>query len=146
MAGFIHHWNNKQQDWIIKSMAIVWILSILLALGASSSFTLPLFEWLWNHWFIFRGFRDSHKFVGLILLAYAYLGGLEVTRLFIKGKELRNTFIKTIILAYYAQKIIHQNQLQLRSESCCKIKINIQNIKSKPVMLRKKNLIGDYKR
>lgn len=70
-----------ENRWVVVSFGIIGAVSFLLAVGAASEFTRPLFEWLWEHVFFFRGFRDSQKFVVLLCLTYAYLGGLGVNGL-----------------------------------------------------------------
>jgi hypothetical protein len=68
-------------DWIAISFGIIWIISLLLAVGAAASQTKPAFDWLWDHFSLLRGFRDSQKFVALLCLAYAYLGAWGVNEL-----------------------------------------------------------------
>jgi len=70
-----------EQRWIVISLGIIGLVGFLLAVGAASEFTRPPFEWAWEHVPFFRGFRDSQKFVALLCLAYAYLGGLGVNEL-----------------------------------------------------------------
>ncbi|RLC61471.1 MAG: hypothetical protein DRI01_08455, partial [Chloroflexi bacterium] len=67
--------------WIVLSFGIIGLASFLLALGASTEVTRRPFEWLWEQMPFFRGFRDSHKFVALLALSYAYLGGLGINEL-----------------------------------------------------------------
>lgn len=70
-----------ENRWVVVSFGIIGVVSFLLAVGVASEFTRPLFGWLWDHVFFFRGFRDSQKFVALLCLTYAYLGGLGVNEL-----------------------------------------------------------------
>jgi len=67
--------------WVVVSFGIIGVVSFLLAVGAASDFTRPPFEWAWEHIPFFRGFRDSQKFVALLCLTYACLGGLGVNEL-----------------------------------------------------------------
>ncbi len=67
---------NNRSRWLVISFGIIGMVSFFLAVGAAANLTKPLFEWLWAHIPIIKGFRDSHKFVALLCLAYAYLGGL----------------------------------------------------------------------
>ena len=77
---------SVQHRWVGVSFGIIWIASLLLAVGAAAQPTTPAFEWLWAHFPFFKGFRDSQKFVILLCLAYAYLGGLGVN---VFAKELK---------------------------------------------------------
>ena len=78
LYGFISRVTSPPmgQRWVVISFGIIAVVSFLLAVGAASEFTRPPFEWAWEHVPFFRGFRDSQKFVVLLCLAYACLGGL----------------------------------------------------------------------
>ena len=78
ISGFLNKFGDARYRWIIISFGIIAILGLLLAMGISSTLTRPAFEWLWENVFLFKGFRDSHKFVALLCLSYTYLGGLGV--------------------------------------------------------------------
>lgn len=73
--------NCMNQRWVVISFGVIWVISLLLAVGIASPATRPVFEWLWDNVFFFRGFRDSQKFVVLLCLTYACLGGLGVSDL-----------------------------------------------------------------
>jgi hypothetical protein len=70
-----------EQWWIVISFAIIGVTGFILALGVATEYTRPFFVWLWNKFSFFRVFRDSQKFVALLCLAYAYLGGLGINEL-----------------------------------------------------------------
>lgn len=72
LAGVSTRWSRME-------VATVGVIGFILALGASSPVTKPIFEYLWTNVPGFRGFRDSHKFVALLVLAYAYFGALGVS-------------------------------------------------------------------
>jgi len=72
---------HSVSGWVVLSFGIIGVASFLLALGASTEVTRLPFEWLWEYVPFFRGFRDSHKFVALLALSYAYLGGMGVNEL-----------------------------------------------------------------
>jgi hypothetical protein len=76
--GFLVKYRHQRLGWVVVSFAVLGGVSYLLALGAASDFTRPPFEWAYQHIPFFRGFRDSQKFVALLCLAYAFLGGLGV--------------------------------------------------------------------
>jgi hypothetical protein len=65
--GFASNYKDKR----VQSFAAIGIISFLLSMGIMGPFK-PLFENVW----ILRGFRDSQKFVALLVLSYAYLGAL----------------------------------------------------------------------
>jgi len=72
---------QSAEPWPVISFALIGIIGFILALGVANTYTRPFFEWLWNNFSFFRGFRDSQKFVMLLCLAYAFLGGLGVNEL-----------------------------------------------------------------
>ena len=89
--GFLVKYRHQRLGWVVVSFAVLGGVSYLLALGAASDFTRPPFEWAYQHIPFFRGFRDSQKFVALLCLAYAFLGGLGVREIIkplgrLKGK------------------------------------------------------------
>lgn len=84
--GFSKGPADQQKKWIAVAISVAGVVSFILGLGASSSFGNGLFTWLWDHVMPLRAFRDSHKFIGILCLAYAYLAGLGVSAL---AKEIR---------------------------------------------------------
>jgi hypothetical protein len=75
------HQDKSNSRWVVLSFGIIGMASFLLALGAASEISRRPFEWLWEHVPFLSGFRDSQKFVALVCLSYAYLGGLGVNEL-----------------------------------------------------------------
>lgn len=78
MYGIVTKWGDEKRGIYVKSMTIIGVVAIILALGVSSNVTKPLFTFLWERLFFFSAFRDSQKFVALLVLAYSFLGGLGV--------------------------------------------------------------------
>jgi hypothetical protein len=72
---------SRAQRWLPISFAVIGVTGFILALGVASDYTRPFFEWLWNKISFFKLFRDSQKFVALLCLSYAYLGGLGINEL-----------------------------------------------------------------
>jgi hypothetical protein len=56
--------------------SLIALAGLILALGASTPMTRWVFERAWDNVPLFKGFRDSHKLVALLVLSYAYLGAL----------------------------------------------------------------------
>lgn len=92
--GFISRFKDKDTGWLVKSLTIIGVASFVLALGAGSKFTSPIFTWLFYHFPFFKGLRDSQKFVGLLCLCYAYLGGLGLNSLFHTMKAQRKEILR----------------------------------------------------
>jgi hypothetical protein len=105
LYGAITGFRVKDIRWPVTSFAIIGILGFVLALGAGSRFTSPIFTWLFEHFPFFSGFRDSQKLVGLLCLAYAALGGLGVSGLVnslkTSGKQLAQIGALTLIIVAF---------------------------------------------
>jgi hypothetical protein len=95
-----------KEQWFTLSFAIIGIIAFLLAVGAASSLTSPMFNWLWQNVPFFNGFRDSQKFTALLCLVYAVLGGLGVNELIRNwgGWQKRKTI--TIIFSIFTSVIV----------------------------------------
>jgi hypothetical protein len=86
------HWRHIRIGPHVKAFAVLLLMSYLLALGGALTATELLWQWLMDHLgFIFRGLRDTHKFVGVMALCYALLAGLGagviLNRLFQRGNS-----------------------------------------------------------
>jgi hypothetical protein len=68
-VGYYVTFESKQT----KVFFTFWWIGLILATGISHPYTRPLFDFLFTHVPFFNGFRDSHKFVLFVALAYAYL-------------------------------------------------------------------------
>lgn len=82
--GFISNHKNRRA----QQFAAIGITSFLLAMG-----TIGPLSSLFENISILRGFRDSQKFVALLVLAYAYLGALGVDALHTRFKRDSNKII-----------------------------------------------------
>jgi len=96
--GFISNYDHSKHGVYVKAFGAVAVLSVLLAAGISGPFA-GGFEFLFNNVFFFKGFREPQKFVALLVLSYAYLGGLGVAEFekIVKGKTLARFNAKKII-------------------------------------------------
>lgn len=80
--GFLAKYRDVKLGSVVKTMGVIGIFSLLLGSGISSPFFSPIYEFLFDKLFFLRAFRDSQKLVALLVLAYAYLGGLGVAELY----------------------------------------------------------------
>jgi hypothetical protein len=60
--------------WLAVGLVLTGSAGAVLAAGPAISITEPAFRALWEQVPWYRAFRDSHKFVALLALAYVYLG------------------------------------------------------------------------
>ena len=79
--GFLSRLSDRRIGGYVKALAAVAVVSLFLGAGAGASNPAlsSFFEWLFESTVFLKGFRDTQKFVALIVLAYAYLGGLGVS-------------------------------------------------------------------
>lgn len=78
----IHGFLSNTKKPLHKGLILSGIISFILACGISYPYFAPIFENLFNHLFIFKGMRDSQKFVGALVLVYSFLGSLGVDQIF----------------------------------------------------------------
>ena len=69
---------GKELRWVGLGLCAVGITSVMLAGGPTVPFVNPVFSWIWDHVPAYRAFRDSHKFLSLLALCYAYLGAYSL--------------------------------------------------------------------
>jgi hypothetical protein len=105
LTGYFHK-SSKQQHFYFS----LWWIGILLAAGVSHPYTQNLFNFLFSNIPFFNGFRDSHKFVALIALAYAFFipEGVAYVGSKIKNK-LIPIFITVLIIIVMASPLINLN-------------------------------------
>jgi len=104
---------GEQEKAYIKGIAICMITSAVFATGTSGIFK-PLNLLLYENLPLYRAFRDSHKFVALITLGYAHLGGIGVAAI---TKHLKDSKLKKlhpiILAALLALPLIYQFNMLL---------------------------------
>ena len=97
--GFVSHLEDKNRRWLVISLVLLSVISFILALGVAAPATSGIFEWLWQHVLVVRTFRDSQKFVALLCLSYAFLGGLGLNKLAETLKRSMKKFAKIGMIA-----------------------------------------------
>lgn len=90
----VHGYKNTK-DKNKNIFLIVAVISLILATGISQSIFSKIFKFLFENVFLFRGFREPQKLVGLLVLAYSYFGGIGVADF---AKELKKTKILPILI------------------------------------------------
>ncbi|HLC89564.1 MAG TPA: hypothetical protein VJG65_01240 [Patescibacteria group bacterium] len=76
-------------------------LGLIFALGVNQTIFQGLNEWLFTHLWFWRGFRDSQKWSGLLLLSYAYFGGVSVNYWFNRLRQIKLNHSKTFLLVCF---------------------------------------------
>jgi hypothetical protein len=79
IIGFIYYSKDQKLGIHVKAFALIGILGFILASGVNGPFG-DIVRWLFDNTLL-KGFRDSHKFVAMMVLAYAVLGGLGLSKI-----------------------------------------------------------------
>lgn len=80
---------------------LFWI-GLVLGTGISHPYTRPIFNYLFTYLPFFNGFRDSHKLVSLIALAYAYFLPITIIKISPKLKKIKFLPIILLVLLIFA--------------------------------------------
>lgn len=96
LTGFYLNNDNKTLSYLF--FALFWT-GLILATGISHPYTKPFFDFLFNNLPFFNGFRDSHKLVSLIVLAYSYF--IPITIINLKEKIKSKKFMFSRIISYF---------------------------------------------
>ncbi|AIJ06305.1 hypothetical protein JH146_1463 [Methanocaldococcus bathoardescens] len=95
--GFISYYKNKKVGVYVISFALIWLIGLLFATGITGFFK-DVFQFLFNHIFILKGMRETHKFVNLVVLSYSILGAFGLKKIIESHKSNK---IKKIIMIFF---------------------------------------------
>ncbi|HRZ85584.1 MAG TPA: hypothetical protein P5277_02280 [Candidatus Paceibacterota bacterium] len=102
LGYFFNHENKKA-----KIFYTLWWIGVLFATGISHPLTSPIFDFLFKNLPLFNGFRDSHKFVSLVALSYAFLCPMAVIAIKNKLKSSKiNKLTFSILIALFLMFIL----------------------------------------
>lgn len=79
--GLISMWDNTRIRWLALGLAFTGLFGLVMAAGPGTPVSGGLFTSLWEEIPLYRGFRETHKFVALLALVYAYLGAFGLQTL-----------------------------------------------------------------
>lgn len=97
LVGIFSYLKDKKQRDKTLAFVTIYLLSLFMAVGYSSFITKDIFSYLYQNFIFFKGFRDSQKFVALIVLFYAYFGARGIE--YLKETWFKNKGRLTLILA-----------------------------------------------
>jgi len=103
LVGYIFNYRKKGISFLVNSVALAAIIGFVLGTGINGPFG-TVNEWLFQHIPLLKVFRDTQKFVALLVLAYVYLGALGIDQLF--GALPRETLKKPIAVSLLALVLI----------------------------------------
>jgi hypothetical protein len=78
----VHGFLSNKKKALYKGLVLSALISLVLGSGVTYPYFAPIFEYLFDHFFVFKGMRDSQKFVGVLVLVYSFLGSMGVDELF----------------------------------------------------------------
>ena len=105
ITGFVANPKNIENIFLL----IVGVAGLFLATGVSHPWTSEFFKWSFNNIPFFSGFRDSNKFLGLLVVSYALLGTRGLKEI-LKNQPF---FIKCIIVTAVLSSLIIYNYPQI---------------------------------
>ncbi len=79
ILGFIYYYKDQKIGIYVKAFAMIGILGFILASGVNGPFG-EIVRWLFDNTLL-KGFRDSQKFVAMLVLVYSVLGGLGLNKI-----------------------------------------------------------------
>lgn len=79
IIGFLAYYKDEKIGYLVKAIGVIGIIGFILASGIKGPFGDQIY-WLYDNT-ILKGFRDSHKFVSMMVLTYAILGGLGINKI-----------------------------------------------------------------
>lgn len=91
--GYLH-----TKDTYKNAFAATWLISIIIATGITAEYYKDIYLFLYNNIPFFKGFREPQKFIGLAVLAYAYLGALGINQLLKENLIFKKTIITIILI------------------------------------------------
>lgn len=77
--GFFSYYKDEKIGYLVKAIGVIGIIGFILATGINGPFG-GINHWLYDNT-ILKGFRDSQKFVAMLVLSYAILGGLGIGKI-----------------------------------------------------------------
>jgi hypothetical protein len=92
--GFISYYKDPEIGIYAKAIGLIGILGFVLASGINGPFG-GINLWLYENT-ILKGFRDSQKFVAMLAVSYALLGGLGLSRF--EAVSEKKKYLKAIIV------------------------------------------------
>ncbi len=85
-----------------RALAIISVGALILATGITHPLFSKIFKFLFDYFPFFKGYREPHKFVALLCLAYAFFGGVglgDFVEQFKNSKKLRAKILIGIFIA-----------------------------------------------
>ncbi len=108
--GFIVGLRKKDTKWLTVGLGFIFIISIILASGISTSYFRSITHWLFEHVTIYKGLRETQKWVAVIVMVYIIFFSMGIRS--ILKIELLNHYKKSFIV-FFGVVIVMQAPLLL---------------------------------
>lgn len=92
--GLVVGIRRKEGRWRAVVFGVTGFVAYVLAVGVAHPYTAGTFWFLVKHVPYFSGFRDSQKFVALLVISYAYLGSIGVDDILARLEKLKTGWLK----------------------------------------------------
>ncbi len=69
---------HTRTRFLVALLCVIGFLALVFSAGVGQSVVQPLNLWLFEHIWFWRGFRDTEKWSGVLVLCYALFGGLSI--------------------------------------------------------------------
>ena len=80
--GFVAGVRRQKTRWLTIGLACAFLVAVVLAAGISTSFTRNITHWFFEHVPIYRGLRETQKWVALIVVIYTVFIAMGISFLF----------------------------------------------------------------
>ena len=104
IIGFIYYSKDQKIGIYVKAFSVIGILGFILASGVNGPFG-DIVRWLFDNT-LMKGFRDSHKFVAMMVLTYSVLGGLGIQKIKNEYDSVNKNIVKFLLLAIICISLI----------------------------------------
>lgn len=81
LFGALSQRRNKDRRRFVRMLMVFFPIALILAIGVSDNWTKPITMFMYDHVPFYKGMREPHKWVGMLLVIYAYLGALGVEKI-----------------------------------------------------------------
>lgn len=109
--GAYSTWQNQWHRKFTIMLLILFPVALVLAVGISHSISKPITVFLYDYLPFYKGMREPHKWVGIIMIIYAYLGSRGLENI-LNWKVCRDKVVATsIALLFCAWPILYAPKL-----------------------------------
>jgi|GEM_PF-2502185 len=98
IGGVIAGWRNRSYRWLVVGSVVMIGGAALLALGIRLPGIREITLWLFDHWVVYRGLRETQKWVAVIVIGYAIILAIGLHHLFLHPAGERRSGLLTVLI------------------------------------------------